>query len=283
MPRSGSRCRRCSTPNLPLDLIEALDLWAPNGSSATTSCRCCPWWLVEIAYRLFGVDAGLLCAGAARRGVAFAADRMTARRWWAGRPLVAILIIDGLHLFPVHRRQVQSRRDPAAVMGACRLCLPCRPAARTPAALDSARARARGRAMGKYFVAVLAVPLALFMLIDPRCPPQLATPGPWIALAPRAPRHGAASLVWLVERFPAVSPMRTCARAGARPLDHIVHPLAFAGRPAVFLAPALAIAAAWLWPDRARASRPPAPTPSIAASSRYSAFGPAATVIAPRP
>ena len=49
----------------------------------------------------------------------------------------------------------------------------------------------------KYFVVVLAVPLALFLLLDRDARKALATPGPWIALAV-ALVVMAPHLVWLV-------------------------------------------------------------------------------------
>src|SRR5262249_52994165 len=52
----------------------------------------------------------------------------------------------------------------------------------------------------KYFVVVLAAPLALFLLLDRDARPALATPGPWIALVV-ALVLVAAYRVWLVRNF----------------------------------------------------------------------------------
>ena len=127
-------------PNLPLDLIEAL-MYGREWQLGYDKLPPLPWWLVEDRVpadraRLRLLPAGRIGgdrrAGAGLRGGA-AAGR-PARRAGVGadrrRPA----------LLQLHRRQVQSRRHPAAVLGARRLFVPPRAA---PAAADGlAAARA---------------------------------------------------------------------------------------------------------------------------------------------
>src|SRR5262249_25890055 len=131
----------------------------------------------------------------------------------------------------------------------------------------------------KYFVVVLAAPLALFLLVDREARRALATPGPWIALA-LALLIMAPHLVWLVRNdfLPfAYASARAAPLRG--PFDHVLHPLASAFARRVFCLPALLTAAALFWP------RPLAPVaaPADALDRRIVtvlAFGPAATTVA---
>src|SRR5215472_11127858 len=85
--------------NLPLDLIEALTYgreWQPGYDKLPPL----PWWLVEVMYRLFGVDAAYYALAQAAVVIAFTAVFMTAVPLVGlRRALIAILIIDGLHYF----------------------------------------------------------------------------------------------------------------------------------------------------------------------------------------
>ena len=81
----------------------------------------------------------------------------------------------------------------------------------------------------KYFVVILATPLALFLLLDPQARRRLASPGPWIAaivtLVVVAP-----NLYWLVQHGSqpfGYAQARAAAPGGA--LDHLVHPAEFVG------------------------------------------------------
>ena len=83
----------------------------------------------------------------------------------------------------------------------------------------------------KYFVVVLAAPLALFLLFDRDARKALATPGPWIALAV-ALVVMAPHLLWLVRNdfLPfAYASARAAPSRGL--LDHVVHPVGLRGRP----------------------------------------------------
>src|SRR5579863_9498737 len=85
--------------NLPLDLIEALTYgreW-PLGSDKLPPL---PWWLVEILYRSFGVDAAYYALAQAAVVIAFVLVFATARPLvGAAGALVAVLIVDGMHYF----------------------------------------------------------------------------------------------------------------------------------------------------------------------------------------
>jgi Dolichyl-phosphate-mannose-protein mannosyltransferase len=131
----------------------------------------------------------------------------------------------------------------------------------------------------KYFVAVLAAPLVLFLLIDRDARKALATPGPWVALAV-ALAVMAPHLVWLVRNdflpFAYASARAAPSRGFA---DHIWHPIVFVVSQLAFMLPAMAIAAAVIWP------RPKAPV--AAAADAFDrrivtllAFGPALTTTA---
>ena len=83
--------------NLPLDLIEALT-YGREWQLGYDKLPPLPWWLVEIAHRLFGTDARLLRAGANLRG-----DRLCA----------------GLrHRAPARRRR-SARSPPSSSSTAC--------------------------------------------------------------------------------------------------------------------------------------------------------------------
>ena len=129
----------------------------------------------------------------------------------------------------------------------------------------------------KYFVVILAAPLALFLLFDPDARRRLAAPGPWIAaivtLVVVVP-----NLYWLWQHGSqpfGYAEARAAAPSGV--LDHLTHPLEFVGGQAFFLLPALLIAAPLFW-------RPakPAPGPRADAFDRrivsLLAFGPALTL-----
>ena len=83
----------------------------------------------------------------------------------------------------------------------------------------------------KYFVAVLALPMALFVLLDRDARKSLATPGPYVALA-AALVVMAPHLVWLVQNdfLPfAYAEHRALPSRGL--IDHVWHPLQFALEP----------------------------------------------------
>src|SRR5262249_35237388 len=130
----------------------------------------------------------------------------------------------------------------------------------------------------KYFVVILAAPLALFLLLDRDARRALATPGPWVAVAV-ALVVMAPHILWLVRNdfLPfAYASARSVPSHGV--LDHLRHPLVFAAAQLAALLPALAIAAPLRWPR---------PAPAAVKADDFDrrivallAFGPAAPVIA---
>jgi hypothetical protein len=264
--------------NLPLDLIEALT-YGREWQLGYDKLPPLPWWLVEVADRLFGTDLAYYALSEVVIVATFAIVFATARPLvGAVGALVAVLIVDGLHYFnytaPKFNHDVMQLPFWALAGFAFRSGL------RHGRLIDwLLLGLALGLALwAKYFVAVLAVPLALFLLADRDARRALATPGPWVALA-AALVVAAPHLAWLVRNdfLPfAYASARAVPSRGA--LDHLVHPLVFALSQAGALAPALAIALPLRWPPpAARAAKPDDFDRRIVT---LLAFGPAATVIA---
>jgi Dolichyl-phosphate-mannose-protein mannosyltransferase len=268
-------------PNLPLDLIEAL-IYGREWQLGYDKLPPLPWWLVEIADRLVGHDfAYYLLAQAA----VLAALGVV---WLAARPLVgslgalvAVLIVDGLHYlnFTAAKFNHDVIQLPFWALAGFAFHRALRGRQTTDWLL-------LGLAVGlslwaKYFVAVLAIPLALFVLIDRDARKTLATPGPYIALA-AALITMAPHLVWLVQNdfLPfAYAEHRALPSRGL--LDHVWHPLQFAISQLFFLLPSLLIALPLFYP-RARAGEPPVALSANAFDRRIVAllaFGPVATVL----
>jgi Dolichyl-phosphate-mannose-protein mannosyltransferase len=286
-------------PNLPLDLIEALT-YGREWQLGYDKLPPLPWWLVELLYRLVGIDAAYYALAQLSVIAAFALVWLTARRLVGPLgALVAVLILDGLHYF--HYTAAKFNHDviqlPFWALAGYAFHAALRPFSDSLPQDHRVHARLRGAMRGrelaywallglalgialwaKYFVVVLAAPLALFVLVDRRARPALATPGPWIALA-LALLVMTQHLVWLVRSdflpFAYASARATPVRGW---FDHLLHPLAFAVGQLAFMIPALLIAAAFLWP------RPKAPvaTGADAFDRRIVtllAFGPAATTL----
>jgi hypothetical protein len=264
--------------NLPLDLIEALT-YGREWQLGYDKLPPLPWWLVEIADRLFGTDLAYYALSEIVIVATFAIVFATARPLvGAVGALVAVLIIDGLHYF--NYTAPKFNHDVMQLPFWALAGLAFRSGLRHGRLIDWLLL---GVALGlavwaKYFVVVLAVPLALFLLVDRDARRALATPGPWLALAAAAVTM-APHLVWLVRNdfLPfAYASARSVPSHGA--LDHLVHPLGFALSQAGALAPALAIALPLRWPPPAeRAAKPDDFDRRIVT---LLAFGPAATMIA---
>jgi hypothetical protein len=268
-------------PNLPLDLIEAL-IYGREWQLGYDKLPPLPWWLVEIAYRVVGHDFAYYLLAEAAVVAGFAAV------WAMGRPLVgllgalaAMLVIDGLHYF----------NYTAAKFNHDVMQLPFWALAGYAFHRALRRGEIRhwlllGLAIGlslwaKYFVAVLALPLGLFVLFDRDARKCLMTPGPYVALA-TALVVMVPHLVWLVSNdfLPfAYAEHRALPSRGL--IDHIWHPLQFAASQLFFLIPSLAIALPLFWPPRS--AREPISSTVDAFDRRIVtllAFGPMATVLA---
>ena len=269
-------------PNLPLDLIEAL-IYGREWQLGYDKLPPLPWWLVEFVYRLAGHDFAyyLLAqvAVVAALGVV----------WLAARPLVgtlgalvAVLIVDGLHY--LNYTSAKFNHDVIQLPFWALAGFAFQRALRGRQMADWLLL---GLAIGlslwaKYFVAVLAVPMALFLFIDRDARKTLATPGPYIAVT-AALITMAPHLVWMVQNdfLPfAYAEHRALPSRGL--IDHVWHPLQFAISQLFFLIPSLLIALPLFYP-RARAGEPPVAMSADAFDYRivtWLAFGPMATVLA---
>jgi len=242
--------------NLPLDLIEAL-IYGRQWQLGYDKLPPLPWWLVEIAHRLFGVDAAYYALAQASVVIAFALVFATARPLvGAVGALFAVLIIDGMHYFQY--TAVKFNHDVIqlpfwALAGYALLAALTRGRLRHWALLGVAFG---GALWAKYFVVILAVPYVLFVLLDPRARRALATPGPWLALIV-ALIVTAPHLIWLYQTdflpFAYASHRATAVRGW---FDHVLHPAAFAASQVFFLLPSLFIAGALFWPKQKSAPLP---------------------------
>jgi 4-amino-4-deoxy-L-arabinose transferase-like glycosyltransferase len=269
-------------PNLPLDLIEAL-VYGREWQLGYDKLPPLPWWLVEVAYRIVGHDFGYYMLAQAAVVAGFAAIWAMARPLVGARgALVALLILDGLHYF----------NYTAAKFNHDVIQLPFWALAGYAfhRALRSGEARywlLLGLSIGlslwsKYFVAVLAVPLGIFMLADRDARKHFTTPGPYIALA-AATAAMAPHLVWLVQND--FLPFGYAEHRAVLPrgwYDHLWHPFQFTISQLFFLIPSLLIALPLFWP-RPRNDEPPVVVGADAYDRRIVtllAFGPLATVLA---
>ena len=265
-------------PNLPLDLIEALT-YGREWQLGYDKLPPLPWWLVEIARQIVGHDFAYYALAQIAVLIAFwlvfAAALPVAGPAGA---FASILIADGLHYFGYTAAKFNHDviQLPFWALAGFSLQRALRGGGLVYWALLGA---AIGSALwAKYFVVVLAMPVALFLLLDPRARRSLLTPGPWIAgasaLALMAPHF-----LWLMRNdfLPfAYAAARAAPSRGA--IDHLLHPGAFALGQVFFLLPALLIALPLFWPRNKDAK-------TAAADFDFRivtllAFGPAVTVIA---
>jgi Dolichyl-phosphate-mannose-protein mannosyltransferase len=238
--------------NLPLDLIEAL-VYGREWQLGYDKLPPLPWWLIEAVHRAFDADIAYYATAQIAVLIAFALVFALARSLvGATGALVAVLIVDGLHYFQY--TAVKFNHDviqlPFWALAGYAFHAGLRRGGLGPWCL-------LGVAMGgalwaKYFVVVLAVPYALFMLFDRQARRAFATPGPWLAicvgLVVAAPH-----IVWLFQNdflpFAYASHRATAVRGW---FDHVLHPAVFFGSQIFFLVPSLAIAAAMVWPGVGR-------------------------------
>jgi 4-amino-4-deoxy-L-arabinose transferase-like glycosyltransferase len=264
-------------PNLPLDLIEALT-YGREWQLGYDKLPPLPWWLVEIAWRTFHTDLAYYALGQISVLTAFAAVWALMLRFASPAAAAAsILIIDGVHFFNFTAPKFNHDVVQLPFWALAGLAF--------HGALQKGRLgqwALLGAALGlafwaKYFVAVLILPLALFMLIDPRARRHLTTPGPYVAaavgLAIMAPH-----LVWLFENdWLPLNYVEARARADGF-AGHLTHPSLFALAQLFWLVPAFLIAAPLL--------RLPPERDATAAGDfdrrilALLAFGPAVTLLA---
>jgi hypothetical protein len=265
-------------PNLPLDLIEART-YGPEWQLGYDKLPPMPWWMIEVMYRLVGADWSYYLLSQVVVVAAFAIV------WLAALPLVgaagalaSVLIVDGLHYFnftaakfnhdvaqlpfwalagfAFHRAMREGRLGSWALLGA-----------------------ALGLAFwAKYFIVMLAIPMALFVLIDPVARRALRTPGPYVAIAVGL-LVVLPHLIWLIANdfLPlAYAETRLAPARGA--LDHLTRPLIFVAGQLFWLIPSLLIALPLLYP------RNNPPTPAVDQRDRriitLIVFGPASLLVA---
>jgi 4-amino-4-deoxy-L-arabinose transferase-like glycosyltransferase len=265
-------------PNLPLDVIEALT-YGREWQLGYDKLPPLPWWLIEIAHRLIGHDFAYYALAQAAVVAAYALI------WTTARPLVgpvgalvALLIVDGLHYF--HYTAAKFNHDVIQLPLWALAGYAYRGALREGRLISWALLGiALGAALwAKYFVVVLALPLALFLLIDRDARQALKTPGPYLA-GMAALVVGAPHIWWLFASD--FLPFAYAASRASLPrgiLDHLLRPLEFAAGQFLFLLPALAVATPFLW----RRQEPRTPTGDAFDRRILTllAFGPFATVIA---
>src|SRR5262245_38056314 len=237
-------------PNLPLDLIEALT-YGREWQLGHDKLPPLPWWLVEIVYRAVGHDFAYyllaqLTVVAAIWLVLLTATPLAGQRG----ALVAVLIVDGLHFlnFTAAKFNHDVVQLPLWALAGFAFHRALRGGWIGHWLLFGL---ATGMALwAKYFVVVLAAPLAVFILFDDKARKTLATPGPYVAAA-TALATMAPHLVWLVQNdfLPfAYAEHRALPSRGL--IDHIWHPLQFGIGQAFFLIPSLLIAVPLFLPRR---------------------------------
>ncbi len=269
-------------PNLPLDLIEAL-VYGREWQLGYDKLPPLPWWLVEAVHMTIGHDFAyyLLAQIAVVTAFAFVYAAAVPLAGTLGA-LVSVLILDGLHY--LNYTAAKFNHDVVQLPFWAMAGYAFHRALRGRQTLDWLLL---GLAVGlslwaKYFVAVLAIPLALFVLIDRDARKCLATRGPYIAIA-AALVVMAPHLVWLVQNdFLPFGYAEHRALPSRGLIDHVWHPLQFALSQLFFLIPSLLIAAPLFWP-RARAGEAPLAAKADAFDRRIVAllaFGPMATVLA---
>src|SRR5262249_50598200 len=265
--------------NLPLDVIEAMT-YGREWQIGYDKLPPLPWFLGEVAFRLTGHDASLYALSQAAVVLAFVAVWMTARPIVGTTgALAALLIIDGMHYFNLSAVKFNHNVIEVPLWALAGFAF--------HAGLRGGRLRhwiLLGVALGlawwaKYFVVILAAPLALFLLLDPAARHRLAAPGPWIAalvtLIVAAP-----NLYWLWQHGSQLFGYAEGRAAGpCRMLDHLTHRFEFVGGQAFYLLPSLLIAAPLFWPP-AKPVREPRADAFDRRVVTLLAFGPAITLFA---
>jgi 4-amino-4-deoxy-L-arabinose transferase-like glycosyltransferase len=266
-------------PNLPLDLIEALT-YGREWQLGYDKLPPLPWWLVEIVRIVVGHDFAYYALAQLAVAAAFALVFATALPL-IGAPgaLVAVLIVDGLHY--LNYTAAKFNHDVVQLpLWALAGYAFHRALRRGSLAHWCLLGAAIGVALwAKYFVIMLAAPIALFLLADPAARRCLKAPGPWLAAAIAAAIM-TPHIVWLVQNdfLPfAYASARAVPSRGV--LDHVLHPGQFALSQLGFLLPSLLIALPLFVPRRSDGGD----TPADAFDRRIITlltFGPVAAVLA---
>ncbi len=229
-------------PNLPLDLIEALT-YGREWQLGHDKLPPLPWWSVEILWRLFHADIAYYAFAQITVLAAFAlVFRLALPMTGALGALASVMIADGLHYYT--STAAKFNHDVIQLPFWALAGLAFYYALRTGRIVHWLLL---GFALGmafwaKYFVVILAVPLALFLLIDRDARPSLRTPGPYVA-ALVALLVASPHLWWLVQNdFVPIHYVESRAIPPQGLLDHIKRPLSFAVGQLGWCLPCLAIA-----------------------------------------
>src|ERR1700746_1610619 len=235
--------------NLPLDLIEAL-VYGREWQLGHDKLPPLPWWLIEAVHRTFGADIAYYATAQVTVLIAFALVFALSRPLvGATGALIAVLIADGLHYFQY--TAVKFNHDVIqlpfwALAGYAFHAALRRRGLGSWCLLGFAGC---GAVWAKYFVIVLALPYALFMLFDRQARRAWATPGPWLSLLV-ALLVASPHILWLFQSdflpFAYASHRATPVRGW---FDHVLHPAAFVASQVFFLLPSFLIAAAMFWPS----------------------------------
>ncbi len=264
-------------PNLPLDLIEALT-YGREWQLGYDKLPPLPWWLVEIAHRMVGYDFAYYLLAQIAVLSALWLVFITARRIVGARgAFVAVLIVDAIHYF--NFTAAKFNHDVIQLPFWALAGYAFHAGLRRGRLIDWALLglAVGGALWAKYFVVVLAAPLALFVLADDDARKSLRTPGPWIAilvaLIVMAPH-----ILWLVANdFLPFRYAEARAAVASGLIDHILHPGSFAASQIGFLVPAFVVALPLFWPRT-----PPTEKPADGFDDRIVtllAFGPLVTVL----
>jgi 4-amino-4-deoxy-L-arabinose transferase-like glycosyltransferase len=237
-------------PNLPLDLIEAL-MYGREWQLGYDKLPPLPWWLVEIVNRIEGHDISYYLLAQISVIAAFIFVFTMARPLvGALGALIAVLFLDGLHYF--NFTAVKFNHDVIQLPFWALAGLTFHRALRENRTFDWVLL---GLSIGislwaKYFVIVLAVPMALFVVFDPKARQSLTKPGPYIAITV-AIIVMAPHLIWLWRNdFLPLAYAEHRAALSRGWYDHLWHPLQFAAGQLFFLIPSLLIAAPLFLPVR---------------------------------
>jgi 4-amino-4-deoxy-L-arabinose transferase-like glycosyltransferase len=244
-------------PNLPLDLIEALT-YGREWQLGYDKLPPLPWWVVEIVYQTIGHDFAYYLLAELVIVATFVVIYVAARPLvGATGALVAVLIVDGLHYF--NYTAVKFNHDVIQLPFWALAGYAFHRALRGRRLTDwLLLGLALGLALwSKYFVVVLASPMAAFVLVDREARKILLTPGPYVAAAV-ALVTASPHLVWLVKTdFLPLAYAEHRAVLSRGWYDHLWHPFEFGISQFFFLVPSLLIAIPLFWPRPAANEAPP--------------------------
>lgn len=272
---------------LPLDGVEAL-IYGREWQLGYVKLPPLPWWAAEAVYRVLPYDAAYYALSQTFIAITLAIV------WWTSQRIVgplgalaSVLIICGLDYF--HSASTSFNHDVAQLPFWALAGYALHAALRGGRYRDWALLGAAlgGAVWAKYFVVILAVPIALFILLDRDARQNLKRPGPWIAVAAGlivVLPH----LIWLIQHnFAPFDYVDRRAAPSRGLLDHIVHPAQFLIRQLGYLVPPVLIAAPLIyfsWRKYPTASSETGSTRKIDSYDRrivtLLAFGPILTMLA---